>query len=283
MTCYHPIDAFQPVAGGRLTFKPSLWKKLWVNERPVGIPCRQCIGCRLDYARDWSLRMMHEASMHEHNWFVTLTYRPDVLPENSDLCYSDFQKFMKRLRKALGNTRVRFYVAGEYGTKTARPHWHVILFGLPLTDLKVYKRKADYPLFTSEWLADIWSYGNVVIGEVTPASTNYVAGYVIARDTDKFSEQYLNIDEHGVIDSDDDGRIIVRRREFAKCSTNPGIGRKYFDDNCLTIMEHDAVMVGKYRKKFLGTMLKFGKNAILMGLRVLVRRVWNGLQRTVQK
>lgn len=84
------------------------------------IPCGKCIGCRLDYSKNWATRCVLEASQWEHNWFITLTYDEDHLPkwENGEYCDKngltwidetnewqgylkpeDMTLFLKRLRK----------------------------------------------------------------------------------------------------------------------------------------------------------------------------------------
>lgn len=64
---------------------------------------------------------MHEASLHERNCFLTLTYDNDHCPSDRSLDYSDFQRFMKRFRKSYPGSTIRFYMAGEYGEKFERP------------------------------------------------------------------------------------------------------------------------------------------------------------------
>jgi hypothetical protein len=49
------------------------------------IPCGQCIGCRLEYSRQWAMRCHHEASLHIFNSFITLTYDPEHLPQDGSL------------------------------------------------------------------------------------------------------------------------------------------------------------------------------------------------------
>jgi len=63
------------------------------------------------------------------SYAVTLTYgrdwdgRSDHI-QSTQLMYSDIQKLLKRMRKA--GYKVRYMVAGEYGTGLGRAHWHCI-------------------------------------------------------------------------------------------------------------------------------------------------------------
>ena len=45
-------------------------------KKGFNLPCGQCWGCRLQHSREWAVRCMHEAQMHEHNSFITLTINP---------------------------------------------------------------------------------------------------------------------------------------------------------------------------------------------------------------
>jgi len=68
VACFKPLTAFRQ-ANGSVVFA----------ERgdvvaTLALPCGRCIGCRLERARQWSVRVMHEASLYEENCFVTLTY-----------------------------------------------------------------------------------------------------------------------------------------------------------------------------------------------------------------
>ena len=112
MPCYHPLQGYRSRADGKtIVFNP---RDGWVD-RPLNIPCGQCIGCRLDRSRDWATRCVHEASLHENNSFITLTYNNENLPEDRSLHKKDFQDFMKRLRKKFHNKKIRYYHCGEYG------------------------------------------------------------------------------------------------------------------------------------------------------------------------
>jgi len=94
MACFHPLQAYQ-LDTGEIQFHDS------GRGHPLELPCGQCIGCRLERSRQWAIRCVHEASMHENNCFITLTYAPEYLPPDGGLIKSDFQKFIKRLRKSI--------------------------------------------------------------------------------------------------------------------------------------------------------------------------------------
>jgi len=109
----------------------------------------------------WTFRILLERKDHAYSSFVTLTYADIDLPEKLD--YEDITRFLKRLRRS-SRTTVRFFCVGEYGGKTNRPHWHLILFGVP-------------PLGKGQHHIKQWRYGHVHTGDVTPESAAYTARY----------------------------------------------------------------------------------------------------------
>jgi len=121
------------------------------------LPCGRCIGCRLERSRQWAVRMMHEASLHQDNCFITLTYDNEHLPKNASLVKRDFQLFMKRLRKAYPAVRIRFFHCGEYGEQYGRPHYHAILFGFDFPDKYFLGKRNQFPVWRSASLERLWS------------------------------------------------------------------------------------------------------------------------------
>src|SRR6187549_2683574 len=91
MPCYHPFTAYQ-LDDGRIVFAERGKVK-----RSVVLPCGHCIGCRLERSRQWAVRCMHEAQLHDVSSFVTLTYDDSHLPYHGSLDYTHFQKFIDRL------------------------------------------------------------------------------------------------------------------------------------------------------------------------------------------
>lgn len=231
MPCFHPIEAFQLTSGGPLLF----WNKPG-DYRRLTIPCGRCIGCRLERSRQWAVRCMHEKSMHRNNEFVTLTYSPEHFPSHGSLNYSDYQKFMKRLRKRLGPAR--FYMCGEYGENFGRPHFHSILFGVSFPDRKPFKLSpSGSMIYRSAILEDLWPFGFSSTAEVTFESAAYVARYVMKKMTGGLAKShYEALDEST-------GEIIDRVPEFNRMSLKPGIGGLWFDKYSSDVYPHDRVIV----------------------------------------
>lgn len=206
MPCYHPIKAYQ--GSGGLFF----WRKAG-TDKELMVACGQCVGCRLERSRTWAARCMHEASLHQENCFITLTYREDP----HDLRYRDFQLFMKRLRKVAPG--VRFYMCGEYGEEFSRPHFHACLFGFNFPDRVPMGRR----LFRSALLDRLWSHGYASIGSVTFQSAAYVARYIMKKVTgDPADDHYRYV-------IPDTGEVIQRTPEFCHMSLKPGIGARWLD------------------------------------------------------
>lgn len=208
MKCVTPLDAWQ-LADGSIVLRER-----GDVVRSLLLPCGRCVGCRLDRAKDWAARIMHEASLHEENCFVTLTYAR-ALPS---LEYRDFKLFLKRLRR---DRPVRYFMAGEYGERFARPHFHAILFGVSFADRKYFKKSpSGEVLYTSVSLSRLWPHGFASVGTVSAESAAYVARYTLKKSGVK--EDYDYVDE-------DTGEILSRHPEFTRMSLKPGIGALWLE------------------------------------------------------
>lgn len=219
MPCYHPITAWygEKTASGkrRLTFSPN-----GGHGSPIEINCGQCIGCRLERARQWSVRIMHEAQFYEESAFLTLTYSSEHLPPSGSLEVRDLQCFFKRYRQWLvrhasrdSARRVRFFACGEYGDQLARPHYHAIVFGHSfLEDRKRWKQgTAGDQIYVSAQLDKLWGLGDCYIGNVSLSSAGYVARYTVKKVRGDRAEAHYQ----------------GKRPEFMVCSK--GIGKRFFE------------------------------------------------------
>lgn len=138
-------------------------------------PCGQCMACRINKRRDWVSRMMLEAAGSGPSFFITLTYRIAQIVEDGSLTLDKkhVQDWFKRLRKLYPARAVRYFLVGEYGEKTQRPHYHAILF---------FSKECKNVDFSIEQnLLKSWTIGNIHLGDVTPESIQYCFGYVLKR------------------------------------------------------------------------------------------------------
>lgn len=178
------------------------------------VPCGKCIGCKTDKSNEWASRCFHEAKMHTENCFLTLTYDDDHQPEGGTLVKDHVQKFIKDLRNSIYPKQVRYYLAGEYGEKLNRPHYHVLLFGynFPDCELLLNNRKQGQQLFQSKMLSELWDKGFSTVGHFDLASAKYVAAYTAKKITGEKAPDHYQ------------GRLP----EFALMSKKPGIGHDWF-------------------------------------------------------
>lgn len=276
MACFHPKKGFLigETAKGAPKYKIAPWEATYVYETDPGvwkismeddlpftdyrrdylpeycdhyvrdfipIPCGNCIGCRLDYARDWSARLMHELKMHDPEtcWFLTLTYNDDALMETftdptvdrlrlgadhlgevafyTNLDARDMTLFWKRVRKDFPDRKLVYYQAGEYGEQRQRCHFHAIVYDLPLDpdDLHVNGvNELGNVTWRSDYLERKWQHGNVIVGKVSTESCAYVARYTLKKAREMWENDYTN-----------------RVRPFVRMSRNPGIGRTYLESH----------------------------------------------------
>lgn len=175
--------------------------------------------------------------MHNKNCFLTLTYSPENMPVGSSLVYRDFQLFMKRLRKSVGF--VRFFMAGEYGSEHARPHYHSLIFGFDFPD-RVYwgKSPGGAAIFRSALLESLWPYGFSSVGELTFQSAAYVARYSLKKVNGRDAQGHYEF-------VDSDGVVHDRVPEFARMSLKPGIGGLWLDRFLPDILDGSVVVDGR--------------------------------------
>lgn len=211
MPCYHPLIGRMTRAGAPLKIMGSANSVQRLRLDEITIPCGQCTGCRLERSRQWAIRCVHEASMHEKNCFVTLTYADQHLPTDGSLKKKHFQNFMKKLRKALAPQRIRFYHCGEYGERFNRPHYHALLFGVDFPDKTLWARNKGNPIYRSPTLEKIWTHGNATIGTVTFESAAYVARYIMKKVTGPDAQNHYG----------------QRTPEYTTMSRRPGIGANW--------------------------------------------------------
>jgi len=245
----------------------------------LDVPCGQCIGCKLLRSIAWASRCMHEIQLHEQNCFITLTYDDEHMPSDYSLRKEDFQKFMKRLRHAIKPRKIRYFMCGEYGEESWRPHYHAIIFNYSFPDkLRVQMREVENPYYISTELSSLWPYGHHIIAEANFDTAAYVARYCTKKITgEKAHDHYNRI----ILDWNEfTGEIFHYQEvdlepEYATMSKKPAIGKEWFDkykSDCypsdFLIVDGRKVPIPKYYDKLLEM-----ENAYLLKQQKAVRKV----------
>lgn len=231
----------------------------------ITVPCGVCYECLAKHRREWAFRLYQEANSSGSAYFITLTYDDlhvpflvggdtknvrnllNYVPEEDEwvdyvVSKPDVQKFLKRLRKMLNDyTKLRYYLVSEYGTKTGRPHYHMIMFNLPVNPIAE--------------LESAWSLNGRPMGfvSVTPLNIRRIM-YVLKYIVNGFDREKLV-------------------SEFALMSRKPGLGFSYVErsgsfhqDNFQFFAKMEGVKVGlpRYLKEKMFTDYESRINALLM-------------------
>lgn len=148
-------------------------------QEPCNVPgvglvaCRFCWQCKANRVNDYVGRCIAEQLHSTKTLAVTLTYGGGDVVNSATLVYSDVQKMLKRLRKC--GFKVRYIVAGEYGSKKGRAHWHAILF----FQGKVPTVPLDTRINWVEGNTQIWPHGYSYFQTPDYGGFAYVLKYIL--------------------------------------------------------------------------------------------------------
>lgn len=179
------------------------------------VPCGQCTACRINKRRVWVCRMMLEMKDHREAAFLTLTYDTPNLPLTSvsgrplaTLTKEHPQLFLKKLRKRLEPHPIRYFLVGEYGELSGRPHYHAAIYGLQGSPFVAMGMPRQGSLsFAERTVQEAWGLGITQTGILAREAMEYIAGYIQKKMT-----------------SVHDMRLDGREPEFSLKSRNLGFG-----------------------------------------------------------
>lgn len=215
----------------------------------VVVPCGKCQDCARVKARDWKVRLYHHSITEGDGLFVTLTYNDEHLEDNN-LNYEHYQLFMKRLRKLFPEREISFFCAGEYGFDSLRRHFHAIIFGLNIDDVKTEyfsrsRKDRNVKIWLSRVLEKCWctdfssrtgldynpdnlrgfvSVSGIKSGD--PRAFGYVSGYIICKMSDQHKRDVM---------------FNKSVPEFHHMSLKRPIGKNYYVKYCKEIFNQDFV------------------------------------------
>ncbi len=206
MPCYSPLKGYKDPATGGLTFSQK------GTAQKLEVACGQCLGCRIDHAVMWAIRITHESYLYldqQGNCFATLTYRDPsectgkqikdghYIPSDYSLRPDDVSKFIRRLRKSVSH-KIRYFYCGEYGDENQRPHYHICLFNHSFEDQALFKDRQGFYTYTSATLEKLWPFGFSTVQALNFETAAYTARYALKKITGKKAEEhYLRCDENG--------------------------------------------------------------------------------------
>jgi hypothetical protein len=244
LACNKPLHGYRKEGGG-FSLSP---RGAHYDQGKLTVPCGQCAGCRVKRSREWAARCVHEASLHKANCFATLTYNKWHIPTDGSLRKSDWQLFAKKFRNRIGP--FRFYMCGEYGGISKRPHYHAIIFGHDFLDDRIRIRSGEYPLYFSPSLTNLWGKGIVTLGDVNYTTAAYCAKYMMkaakvpkAADPTVFEKQQEAYDKAYGRTNPDTGEFYHVEPEFSLMSRRPGIASDWFERFHKDVFPSDHVIV----------------------------------------
>jgi len=136
------------------------------------LPCGKCPPCKKRRTSGWSFRLVKEGERSNSALFITLTYDTEYVPITKNgfmsLNKRDVQLFLKRLRKLNPHDKLKYYLCGEYGGDTRRPHYHLIIFNCDISKINPACQK-----------------GEIHYGQVSAASVGYTLKYMSKPKTQK--------------------------------------------------------------------------------------------------
>lgn len=179
--CLNPRIAIQNSEGAQPHFIHDLdydyWAKIFgsdLQRKLLLIPCGKCPACLQNKSLEWTARLMKEAEEWKYTYFLTLTYDDNHL---KNLNKRDIQLFLKRFRTATG-FECKYYICGELGEVSLRPHYHAILFLNEELELQYYGNN----LYLSPEISAAWKNGNVLVSkDVNERSIKYTIGYTLKK------------------------------------------------------------------------------------------------------
>ena len=141
-------------------------------------PCGRCVRCKVRLKRQWTARLIaeHLGQPTRPPLFVTLTYAPEQLPtgisKNGDVYHplqkDDLATFLGELRES--SKDFRYYAVGEYGERSGRPHYHLLVFPGP-----------TFPVSLLHPSEEVWDKGYTYTGIARDKAISYVAGYCVKK------------------------------------------------------------------------------------------------------
>ena len=145
------------------------YNRIYLKKQDITVNCGKCLNCKQNKKREYSIRAVQDFAEKKNIYFATLTYNNENAIATKDgltISKTHAKNYIKRVRQQMRrdgiNEKLSYFMSGEYGAQTQRPHYHITV-------------GTDYRL--GGILKEKWKYGDVKIEKGTNASVFYTVGY----------------------------------------------------------------------------------------------------------
>lgn len=233
------------------------------NQLIQTIPCNHCYACKLNKSAEWATRCMLETLDHESAYWLTLTYDEEHLPILDAIKYNEIyetdthniivpvtiendgtwingslfpkhiDEFIKKIRNKFRNSKIRYFYCGEYGEQNQRPHYHMLLYGLPMDLSQNYGYHIDEnnkEHWKNPLIDELWVHGLHDITNLEWSNAAYTARYTMKKLTDMSNSNQFYAEQ---------GKL----KEYVRMSRRPGIGMNYLKNHYQDIYKNDSMIM----------------------------------------
>lgn len=146
--------------------KYELWKKY---PKGIWVDCGKCDACLERKKKEYIFRYLAETKDLKYKHFLTLTYNEENINKKYSVDKKLIIKYIKKVREYIrrnytSEIQWKYFLASEYGDRTLRPHYHMVIASDSTVPVSTFKK--------------YWTYGNVDCQEAeTIKSVFYTIGY----------------------------------------------------------------------------------------------------------
>lgn len=171
---------------------PDCYNKIFLKEKEIFVNCGKCLNCLENKKKEHAARFINEIESEKYinKYFITLTYDEIMAPRDSKgrttLSKEHLKKYIKSLQylhkrhyQESGSKYMKYIASGEYGEKTQRAHYHIVL---------------ATNIFIERSIRNNWKYGHVRLERVKDIKAiYYTAGYTSKKENKINRDKYREV------------------------------------------------------------------------------------------
>lgn len=232
------------------------YNKIILKDKNIEVECGKCLNCLNNKKKEKALRFIQEMNNYKFKLFITLTMDEiQATRSKSGLTTVDknmFTLYIKKLQywekkynmKINKDNAMKYISCGEYGEKTERAHYHIVL----LTNAFIHHK-----------IKTLWKLGHVEMEAVKDVrAVYYTAGYTDKKIKTYFRDKYKK-------DLDD--------REIAFLKVSRGNGKKYIEKRVAEIKPDTYYIESFNGKNKIPTYYKVKLKEYIMGVKPHYRKL----------